>query len=54
LSLVLQPSLRAIFGEKFSYKVFEHAKITRWQHCNADNTVSQLHDDNNVMCAYCD
>jgi len=21
----------------FSTKVFEHAKITRWRHCNADN-----------------
>jgi len=22
---------------RFSTKVFEHAKITRWRHCNADN-----------------
>jgi len=22
---------------RFSTKVFEHAKITRWRHCNADS-----------------
>jgi len=26
-----------IFVHRFSYKVFERAEITGWQHCNADN-----------------
>jgi len=29
--------MRAIFSNAFFTKVCEHAKITRWRHCNADS-----------------
>jgi len=34
---VSHPVLRAIFCNAFSTKVFEHAIITGWRHCNADS-----------------
>jgi len=35
---VSHPVLHAIFAMRFSTKVFEHDKITRWRHCNADSS----------------
>jgi len=34
---VSHPVLHALFCMRFSTKVFEHAKITRWRHSNADS-----------------